>query len=202
MNSNISQHTFFDGMADMWDQHESGEKLERLERIFSRLRIKIQKRALDVGSGTGILVPVIIKYADPAASVWEYDFSRRMLSGSKKRWSSFAGSLFHINGDSHYLPFCADSFDFVICFAVLPHLTEREQAIREWYRVLSPGGKLLILHLMSSSRLNQMHAETDPAVQNDYLPPVDEVASTISSLRFSVRIAQEEDDLYLLLSEK
>jgi ubiquinone/menaquinone biosynthesis C-methylase UbiE len=202
MNSNILQHSFFDGMADMWDQHESGEKIERLERIFSRLRIKIRKRALDVGSGTGILVPVIFKYADSAVSVWECDFSVRMLSGNKKRWSSFSGSLFHINGDSHYLPFYPESFDFVVCFAVLPHLAEREKAIREWYRVLSPGGKLLILHLMSSDRINQMHAETDPAVQNDYLPPVDEIASTLLSMGFSVRFAQEEDDLYLLLSEK
>ena len=42
------------------------------------------------------------------------------------------------------LPFAENSFDFIYCFSVLQYMVNEEVAMGEFYRVLKPGGKLLI----------------------------------------------------------
>jgi SAM-dependent methyltransferase len=50
----------------------------------------------------------------------------------------------HLRGDAHALPLLTSSFDVVLCTEVLEHLPEPQQAIDEMFRVLKPGGQLLL----------------------------------------------------------
>jgi ubiquinone/menaquinone biosynthesis C-methylase UbiE len=50
----------------------------------------------------------------------------------------------HLRGDAHALPFVDGAFDVVLCTEVLEHLTEPQRAIDEMFRVLKPGGELLL----------------------------------------------------------
>jgi SAM-dependent methyltransferase len=47
-------------------------------------------------------------------------------------------------GRAEDLPFPDASFDVVVCFQVLEHLDSPEQAVREFFRVLRPGGRVLL----------------------------------------------------------
>jgi SAM-dependent methyltransferase len=49
-----------------------------------------------------------------------------------------------IVGDIHHLPFKDNSIDSVICIAVLQHVEEPAQAMKEIHRVLKPGGQAFI----------------------------------------------------------
>jgi ubiquinone/menaquinone biosynthesis C-methylase UbiE len=49
-----------------------------------------------------------------------------------------------IFGDAHALPFCDDSFDFIICQGVLEHLSNPFNAADEMYRVLKRSGKIYL----------------------------------------------------------
>ena len=50
----------------------------------------------------------------------------------------------HLRGHAHALPFVDGAFDVVLCTEVLEHLTEPQLAIDEMFRVLGPGGELLL----------------------------------------------------------
>ncbi len=50
----------------------------------------------------------------------------------------------HLRGDAHLLPFVDGAFDVVLCTEVLEHLTEPPRAIDDMFRVLKPGGQLLL----------------------------------------------------------
>ncbi len=50
----------------------------------------------------------------------------------------------HLRGDAHALPFVDAAFDVVLCTEVLEHLVEPQRAVDEMFRVLAPGGQLLL----------------------------------------------------------
>lgn len=54
------------------------------------------------------------------------------------------GAGVHLRADAHTLPFVDGSFDVVLCTEVLEHLPEPQRAIDEMFRVLTPGGELLL----------------------------------------------------------
>jgi SAM-dependent methyltransferase len=49
-----------------------------------------------------------------------------------------------VRGRAEELPFAGESFDVVVCFQVLEHVDSPEQAVREFARVLRPGGRVLL----------------------------------------------------------
>lgn len=49
-----------------------------------------------------------------------------------------------IIGDAHNLPFSESSYDFIICSELFEHLNNPQQVLSECYRILKPGGQLLI----------------------------------------------------------
>ncbi|MBW4443227.1 MAG: methyltransferase domain-containing protein [Plectolyngbya sp. WJT66-NPBG17] len=67
-------------------------------------------------------------------------------------------SIFHttdVVADSHYLPFKDNSFEAVVSFNVFEHLYEPNRAAKEIFRVLKPGGKLI----MRTAFLQPLHEE-------------------------------------------
>jgi SAM-dependent methyltransferase len=52
---------------------------------------------------------------------------------------------FGVRGDLSDLPFASDSFDMVISRSVVEHLDDPKQVFREFYRVLRPGGKIVMV---------------------------------------------------------
>src|SRR5579872_4134066 len=52
---------------------------------------------------------------------------------------------FGVRGDLSYLPFRSNCFDMVISRSVVEHLQDPKQVFREFYRVLRPDGKLVIV---------------------------------------------------------
>lgn len=48
-----------------------------------------------------------------------------------------------VNGDALALPVADDAIDASICISVLEHVHDPYQAVREWHRVMAPGGRVL-----------------------------------------------------------
>ena len=106
------------------------------------------QRLLDVAGGTGDIAFRFLKRAngmDAHATIC--DMTASMLEEGKKRAEAieFAHQLDWVEGDAMTLPFDDDSFDrYTISFGIR-NVTRPEHALKEAYRVLKPGGRVMVL---------------------------------------------------------
>jgi SAM-dependent methyltransferase len=99
-------------------------------------------RVLDMGCGPGTLAREIAQRTD-AGLVVGVDASRPMLAAAARRTRD--GSVAYVRADAGALPFRAENFDAVCCFAVLHLIEHPQRALDEMVRVLAPGGRLALL---------------------------------------------------------
>ena len=92
-------------------------------------------RALDVGAAAGGNTAVLRDLGMTAVAV-EYGEQGACLAKGR--------GLSIVRADALHLPFPDGSVDCVVAFDVLEHLTDDESATREAFRVLGPGGALLV----------------------------------------------------------
>lgn len=101
-------------------------------------------KLLDIGCGTGqFAVTALNRF--PRLRVWGLDLSAKMLEHCRGRLDAYAARLQVARGDSERLPFPDDSFDIVTCSHSFHHYPRQATVVGEMFRVLKPGGKLLIL---------------------------------------------------------
>ena len=104
-------------------------------------------RALDVAGGTGDIAFRLMDRAKGQARVSVLDLTEAMLVEGRKRAAErpWADRLDWIVGDAMALPFESGTFDaYTIAFGIR-NVTRPEQALAEAWRVLRPGGRLLVL---------------------------------------------------------
>jgi len=121
-------------------------------------------RILDVGCGPGILLTGAAKRAPEASAVGVDIWKSRVESGNRPeraldnaRIEGVADRVEVKYGDVRNLPFPDSSFDVILSRAVLHNLRgkeEREKAVEEIARVLSPGGQVGLI-LVDSWRLGE-----------------------------------------------
>ena len=104
------------------------------------------QRLLDVAGGTGDIAFRFLKRA-PGASAVVLDMTESMLIEGRKRADAeaLADKLDWITGDAMALPFDDNTFDvYTISFGIR-NVTRIPDALTEAYRVLKPGGRLMVL---------------------------------------------------------
>jgi demethylmenaquinone methyltransferase/2-methoxy-6-polyprenyl-1,4-benzoquinol methylase len=102
---------------------------------------------LDVAGGTGDVAFRIAKAAGPAAHVTVADISPEMVAEGRKRAEAegLLGACGFTVGNAEALPFPDNSFDaYTIAFGIR-NVTHIDQALKEAFRVLKPGGRFLCL---------------------------------------------------------
>lgn len=159
---------FFDQRAHKWDSMTMPGTQQRLEGIFARLEIDPAGRVLDIGSGTGILLPFLLNRLDSSGSIVEMDIAAGMLKKGREKESD--RRINFVQGDVHRLPFAAGAFNLVLCHNTFPHFADQPEALREMSRVIAGGGRLVISHTMSRETVNRFHQDIGGIVGHDQLP--------------------------------
>jgi SAM-dependent methyltransferase len=112
------------------------------------------KSALDVGAGRGIASFALASEGFSVTAL-EPDGSSIVGAGAIRELARVSGLDINVTQDfSETLPFPEQHFDVVFARAVLHHTRNLEQAVREFYRVLKPGGLLLAIreHVISKDK--------------------------------------------------
>jgi ubiquinone/menaquinone biosynthesis C-methylase UbiE len=116
-----------------WLGRRQREALEALE-------LRAGDRLLDVGCGTGAAVRAAAEVVERAVGV---DLSPKMLAEARERAAGLTGVEF-VEGDSEELPFEDGEFTAVLCTTSLHHYPRADTAVREFARVVAPGGRVAI----------------------------------------------------------
>jgi demethylmenaquinone methyltransferase/2-methoxy-6-polyprenyl-1,4-benzoquinol methylase len=95
------------------------------------------ERILDIAAGTGTSSVALTK---TGATVIAFDFSPGMVAEGRRKHPE----LEFVEGDAEHLPFADDEFDAVTISFGLRNINDPKAALAEMYRVLKPGGRLVI----------------------------------------------------------
>lgn len=110
------------------------------QRIMALAEPTPTDRILDVGCGTGVLTRQLSQIVSNPANLVGVDLSESMLGVAREQCP---GVQFH-QGSAADLPFADGSFDAVVSSFMLMFVPEPEQALREMYRLVAPGGRLVV----------------------------------------------------------
>lgn len=119
---------------------------EEILRWKPRRATQMPYRLLDVGCGTG--TPVSLMARDPDAGLLVgLDYSPEMVRRAAAKFAELpcARKLAAINGDAEHLPFADRSIDVLTCCNSFHHYPHQPAAVREFHRVLAPGGLLVLI---------------------------------------------------------
>jgi demethylmenaquinone methyltransferase / 2-methoxy-6-polyprenyl-1,4-benzoquinol methylase len=105
------------------------------------------QRVLDVAGGTGDLAAAFAGRVGASGRVVVADINDSMLNVGRGRLADrgIAGNVEFVQADAENLPFPEDYFDFVSISFGLRNVTRQQRALESMYRVLKPGGCLMIL---------------------------------------------------------
>lgn len=123
--------------------------IHRLWKRFalSQTGLKAGQTALDVAGGTGDLTRGLAKQVGENGRVLLVDINAAMLEHGRERLvdAGIAGNVDYVQADVEHLPFPDQHFDCITIAFGLRNVTRKEAALAGMYRVLKPGGRLLIL---------------------------------------------------------
>jgi ubiquinone/menaquinone biosynthesis C-methylase UbiE/DNA-binding transcriptional ArsR family regulator len=154
-------HEYFAGIAPRWDQERS---LHASDDIVERAMVETigstgYRSLLDVGTGTGRMLQLLGRDVERAVG---YDSSHSMLAVARANLERAEVRGIDLRqGDVYSPPFPNDSFDLVVIHQVLHFLDDPARAVREAARLLTPGGRLLIVdfapHALEFLRVDHAH---------------------------------------------
>lgn len=116
-----------------------GQDIRWRRDVIRRARLTPNASLLDLGTGTGDLAREAL-LQQPKARVTAADFTIEMMRVGNKN-----GNLEWCAADTLNLPFKDQVFDAVISGFLMRNVTDIQQALKEQYRALKPGGRIVIL---------------------------------------------------------
>ena len=117
------------------------------ENALGLIGLKHGDAVLDVGCGTGTLAIAAKRHVGPVGVVCGIDASVEMIARARKKARKAGLDVVFKNAAAETLPFPDAQFNAVLNTMMLHHLPRKPRAdcVREMFRVLKPGGKLLVI---------------------------------------------------------
>lgn len=148
------------------------------DRLLFRLRPRPEEKVLDVATGVGTVALGAARLIQPGGRVSGVDLSEGMLERAEEeaRRRGLTNADWHAM-DGQHLEFRSGYFHAVACNAGLAYMSDAQAALADWFRVLRPGGRLLLtvfspaaFEPMAALLVNRLRALGGSRVQS--VPPL------------------------------
>jgi len=190
---------YFNQMADKWDKEVAEKDTAKLDKLAHSLSINRGDTVLDVGTGTGILIPHLLEKIGENGRLVALDSASEMLKKAKEK--GFKGNIEYVDADVTGVPLPDVVFDAVVCYASFPHFKDKAKALIEISRLLKKGGWMFICHTASRAKINERHRKK-AALANDLIPDSDEMRAMLALAGFEDVNILETEESYLASARK
>ena len=181
-----------------------------LHRLWKRFTIdqaapRPGQKILDVAAGTGDLTKAFAKKVGRHGKVIMSDINDAMLAVGRDRLidAGIIGNVECVQADAENLPFADNDFDCVTIAFGLRNVTNKAAALRSMYRVLKPGGKLLILEF--STPPSKLLSKAYDLYSFNIIPNMGElITSDKESYQYlveSIRMHPDQDTLKTMMED-
>lgn len=153
---NDVQRAHYDGFVDEYDREGArrARGYVRKARILREALDGVRGPVLEIGAGTGLVTALLA----PQLSVERYtalELSPSMLEAARARAGGPRMEFVQADAMDTKLP--AGSFEAVFCVDVVHHLGRPVDAMREWLRLVRPGGRLVLLEANAFNLMNRAY---------------------------------------------
>ena len=178
-----------------------------LHKVWKRIVIQTaslrpKAKILDIASGTADLALSFSKL-DKDFDIFQTDINYSMLTEGQKKLINQGKIIPAITCDAEALPFQSNYFDCVTIAFGLRNMTNKDKALQEIYRVLSPGGKVIILEF---SHVHKQLKKTYDLFSFQIIPKLGKLfARDESSYQYlveSIRVHPNQEELKKLMEEQ
>ncbi len=191
---------FFDNLAEKWDAMEREDIGRRLSRVVAEAAVHPGQHILDVGTGTGVLIPYLLEAMQEEGHILAIDISSGMLEVAGRK--AFPANVDFLQADIAESGLPENRYDRIFCNAVFPHFTDKSKALSEIRRLLKPGGRLVISHPIGREAVNSLHQGAGEVVAEDRVPPAKVMISLLEAVGMLDILVVDEPNFHLVLGDK
>ncbi len=134
----------YDPVQKSYDHFTEAFTTPLAQRIVELAEIRPSDRVLDVATGTGVVVRSIAAKLRPTGGILGVDLSDGMLATAREKAAAAGYAIEFLKTDAEALDLPDKSFDVVLSLFGLMHFPHPDAAVGQMFRVLKPGGRVVI----------------------------------------------------------
>ena len=195
---NQSKQNFSNDRAKRWDEVRAVDVI-KIANLVEIVEFKQGDIVLDIGSGTGALLPLMKDAVGNKGLITEIDLAENMIDRAIEKNRHLSG-ITYIVGD--VMDFQSEKlFDKVICLNFFPHVLDKLAFVLRIRELLASNGSFIIMHDLSRATVNGIHQGCD-IVQKDHLPKGLKVAEMLSGSGYEIEAMLDNNELYFIKAVK
>jgi ubiquinone/menaquinone biosynthesis C-methylase UbiE len=185
---------FFNGLAERWDDMRAADD-KKIAGLVSLAGLNAGDAVLDIGCGTGVLLPHLLASVGDGGKVTAIDFAENMVAraqakfGQRDNVTYVAGDIWSFQPETVY--------DAAFCFNFFPHAADKPRFVARIKSLLRGGGSLIIMHDLSRTAVNAIH-KSSRVVTADRLPGGAAVADMLTIAGYEVREVIDDAEKYFI----
>lgn len=192
----MDEKSFFDELAQTWDDNEVLSTPETIRNILSLVNIQEGQEVLDLGTGTGVLLPYIAERIGTTGRITAVDYSSEMLKRAINKFSRLNVPIEFLNIDFENENIEGE-YDRVVLYCVYPHLHTPVDTLKWLKKVnLKPDGTITIAFPCDNNFINNIHREKHS--HSDVLPTPYELAEFLKKEGLEAEVMADTPSAYVV----